>query len=386
MDRKRSIIRAGAVLAVALGAGHLVQTMTAEQPVTAGKDTLPVAVEQTAAAAETGGTTAAPVAGASVTGGIPAAASLVAPASDPATSDTAAADAPDTAAPVLAETAPRAEEPVAPAETELAALAEEPVAPLAPLAVPPLPDSPALTTDAAPDAALPGATADPAAEAAAVADCTPGLTLVPAPQAMISVTLAAPCHGDQKVILRHAGLAIAERLDAAGGLVLDLPALSVTGEVSVLFADATIARDAAPVADAAGVQRLAVQWMADDSFQIHVLEGTATYGEPGHVWADQPVSPNGGYLVSLGNPDLDLPMLAQVYTWPAGAGLPVLPTIEAVVTEATCDRELLGETIHAAAGKVTVRELSLAMPDCDALGDILVLNNPEAGVTLAAAN
>jgi hypothetical protein len=79
-------------------------------------------------------------------------------------------------------------------------------------------------------------------------------------------------------------------------------------------------------------------------------------------------------------------MMAEVYTWPADAAVSVVPSVEAVVTDATCARELLGETIHAADGKVTIKDLTLAMPDCDALGDILVLNNLVPDVTLAAAN
>ncbi len=235
-------------------------------------------------------------------------------------------------------------------------------------------------------AADPAVETPPLAAPAATPDCTPQLALQAAPQAMIALTLTAPCHADQRVILRHAGLAVAERLDATGTLSIDLPALSPSGEVSVLFTDATIARDAVPVPDATRLQRFAVQWMADDSFQLHALEGGAGYGDPGHVSAVQPVSPNGGYLVSLGDPTLDLPMMAEVYTWPADTTVTVAPSVEAVVTDATCARELLGETIHAVGGKTTVKDLTLAMPDCDALGDILVLNNLVPDVTLAAAN
>jgi hypothetical protein len=154
----------------------------------------------------------------------------------------------------------------------------------------------------------------------------------------------------------------------------------------VLFSDASVTRAAVPVPSAADLRRFAVQWMADDSFELHSYEDGADFGTPGHVWAQNPVSPQGGYLVNLGDPALDLPMMAQVYTWPADAAHRAEVTIEAPVTARTCARELLGETILADKGAVTVTDLTLAMPDCDAQGDILVLNNLLPDTTLAAAN
>ena len=47
---------------------------------------------------------------------------------------------------------------------------------------------------------------------------------------------------------------------------------------------------------------------------------------------------------------------------------------------------MLGEVLESKAGTVTSTELTLAMPECDALGDILVLKNPGQDVTLAAVN
>ncbi|WP_225028119.1 hypothetical protein, partial [Xinfangfangia pollutisoli] len=222
--------------------------------------------------------------------------------------------------------------------------------------------------------------------APALADCTPALDLSAAPRAMIAVTLTAPCAAGDRVVLRHAGLTVAERLDAQGKLVLDLPAFDPAGEVSVLFADATQLHSAVAVPDAAQVHRFAVQWMAEDSFQIRAVESGEAYGDASNVWAEAPVSAHGGYLMALGDPGLDLPMMAQVYTWPADPAISADPVVEAAVTDLTCGRELLGETIETAPAGPVVRDLTLAMPGCDALGDILVLNNLAGDVTLTAGN
>lgn len=332
--RKKSLIRAAAVILVALAAGHLVEKINAEK----------MAEAAAAAAAKPKGIER-------VSAGPQAVAAAPETASAP---PAPLADAPEPAAPALAVVEP---------------------------------ESPAPATDAPLLAALPEITPlpEPMAEpVVTAATCTSAMTLTAGPQATISVGIAAPCRAGERVVLRHAGLAFAEKLAEDGSLHLDLPALQKDGEVSALFADAEVLRDAVAMPGIADVHRFAVQWMADDTFQLHAFENGAGYGQPGEVWSGAPVSPGGGYLVSLGNPGLDLPMRAEVYTFPAKA--PVDLTIESVVTEATCDRELLGEVLESHAGKVTVTELTLAMPDCYALGDILVLKNPGRDTTLAAAN
>lgn len=339
--RKKSLVRAAAVILVALAAGHLVQTMNAEKMAATAAASKPKGIERVSAGPE-----------------MVAAVAETAPALPPS-----AAPLAEMPEPVMTVAEPDAPPPVSDGPT-LAALPE----------LPPI----------LPEPVLPAAPEPMAEPAVPVDSCTPAMTLAAGPQAMISVSIAAPCRAGARVVLRHAGLALAEELADDGTLRLDLPALRQDGEVSVLFADALVLRDAVAVPEAAAVHRFAVQWMAEDTFQLHAFENGADYGQPGEVWSAAPVSPGGGYLVSLGNPGLDLPMLAEVYTFPADA--PVDLSIEATVTETTCGRELLGEVLEARAGKVTVNELTLAMPDCDALGDILVLKNPGRDMTLATAN
>ena len=56
------------------------------------------------------------------------------------------------------------------------------------------------------------------------------------------------------------------------------------------------------------------------------------------------------------------------------------------MTESTCGRELLGETLSSVAGKVQVTDLTVAMPECDAVGDYLVLKNLVPDLNIASAN
>ncbi|MBK8438587.1 MAG: hypothetical protein IPL38_03445 [Rhodobacter sp.] len=369
MDKKKSAIRAGAVLVVALAAGHLVQTMNADSGAAA--PAAPKAVEQVSAGPAASGS------------GIPAAAALTAPAASElaVTSPSEPAMQPEEM-PILAAL------PELPGAPTIEATPPVPIMDAGPVAETPDP-APAMPAPELADLADPQPSSDPQPAASPVladSDCSLDMALSAGPQAMISVAISAPCRGGQRVVLRHGGLAVAEELTAEGTLSLDFPALSDRGEVSVLFADAEVLRDNVTVPDAAAVHRFAVQWMADDSFQLHAFENGADYGEPGNVSAEAPVSPDGGFMVALGNPTLDLPMMAQVYTWPADTSVSAEVVIEAAVTEMTCGRELLGETVEARGGAVQVTDLTLAMPDCDAVGDILVLKNPGQDVTLAAAN
>lgn len=375
MDKKKTLIRVGAVLVVAFAAGQLVQTMNA------GRSTAEAPRPTDVQTVSAGATAATPA----INPAIPAAASLAVPAAEtetvlpevvvtkPAAAPGNASDAPIPVA------LPKTAEPWSlDANTALPVPADDLAQQLVDEAPAALPEQ-ALLPDSAD---LAGTT--PEAATLAEGACTTDMSLAAGPQAMISVSIFAPCHAGERVVLRHGGIAVAETLADDGALQLDFPALDAGGELSALFPDATVLRETVAIPDA--TNRFAVQWMGDDAFQLHAFENGADYGQAGDVNAESPVSPNGGYMVVLGNPTLDFPMMAQVYTWPSDATVVVDVVIEAAVTELTCGRELLGEVVQAKGLNRTVTDLTLAMPDCDAVGDILVLNNPGQDVTLAAAN
>lgn len=249
--------------------------------------------------------------------------------------------------------------------------------------------------------------ADPVIEVAATTDvpmadkvivseevqaCTISLDAKAAERAMIEISLIAPCHAGERVVLRHGGLAVTARTTVSGGLFVVLPGLDRKGEVSVLMSDGTSASTAMPLPELSQFRRFGVQWLDHDVLQVHAFENGATYGDPGHVSATDPhrvvagMSSKGGFLTLLGDDSVDLPMLAEVYTYPSDPLDQVEITVEAEVTQATCNREVLGELIVSDGGQVTATDLTLSMPECDAIGDVLVLNNPVSELKLATAN
>lgn len=224
-----------------------------------------------------------------------------------------------------------------------------------------------------------------ATEMAAAPDCAMTFDLLPQPNAMIGLSLLAPCQPHQRVVLRHAGLAVTARTSASGALFATLPALTSVADVEAVFATGEKARGTLPMTDFAGVQRFAVQWQAKDAFQVHAFEGAATYDQPGHISASFTGKPGQtGFMTLLGDASVDLPLLAEVYTF--GPTPQIELVLEAAVSEGTCGREILGEAILARGGSVEISDVTLAMPDCDAVGDILVLKNIAEAMRLVAAN
>jgi hypothetical protein len=265
-------------------------------------------------------------------------------------------------------------------------------APIAsPMAEPvPSPEPVALTTPEAADPApeplaqpdLPPPPATIAETTGAAPSCDTTLTALPAANAMIDIVLLAPCAFDATIVVQHAGLAISARTSESGTAFLSLPAMDPAGEVMLRLDDGTELVAEVPT-DLTGLRRFAVQWQGDDRFQLHAFENDATYGAAGHIWAE--TATETGRLLTLGDPSVAMPLMAEVYTFPPDPAQKVRLSVEAEVTGTTCARDILGETLAAEGGQVTVTEVTLAMPGCDAVGDFLVLNNLLPETTLAAA-
>jgi hypothetical protein len=222
-------------------------------------------------------------------------------------------------------------------------------------------------------------------------DCEPTLTLAARNGAMIDLLLTAPCQPNERVVLRHAGLAVTYGTNGAGVLFASVPALISDVQVSILFAGGQEARAALTLPEADLFRRFGLQWMGQQAFQVNAFEDGADYGMPGHVSAADPRKPGetmlpyAGFMTLLGDEQVETPMLAEIYTFPASSDM-VPVTVEATVTAENCGREVLGETLNVLRGTVKRADVSVTMPDCDAIGDYLVLNNLSPDTTLAAAD
>jgi hypothetical protein len=336
MDMKRKAARGIAVLAVALAAGHLVQNM-GDKKASPAKASAELAVK-------------------------------------PAKVETIAAGP---------ELAPKADaaQPAAPALTVAPMAAGE--LPLVPKAA----EQPAIAEADAPLAAKPAT-----AETVVTDACNTTLDLMAEPNAMIGITLVAPCQPNQRVVLRQGGLVVTAMTTSTGALFTAVPAFETLAVVEVAFTDGEKHSAEIAVPELANLRRFGVQWQADDAFQVHAFENGASYGEPGHISAVDPNRPlagmpaKGGFMTLAGDSTTENPLLAEVYTYPADPTAKPEIVVEAAVTEKTCGRELLAETLSSMGGTLFVTDLTLAMPECDAIGDYLVLKNLVLDLNMAAAN
>ena len=224
-------------------------------------------------------------------------------------------------------------------------------------------------------------------------DCELTARATPTAGAMVDVTLEAPCYSGERVAIRHEEMNFAQNLSATGNLKVTVPALVSDVSISFSFLNGEVITAFADVPSVPLYDRVVLQWQGNIGAQIHAREFGAEYGAEGHVWAGAPrdftavVAGAGGFLTSLGDPASPKPMLAEVYTFPSGLAKTeggVALTVEAEVTDDNCGSELRARTFQYSGGKeISSQHMSLAVPNCSAVGNFLVLNNLLQDLTVA---
>jgi hypothetical protein len=208
--------------------------------------------------------------------------------------------------------------------------------------------------------------------------CTPELKLAAAPEAMIKLSLAAPCNRGERIVVRHSGLAFSARTNPEGTAELTVPALKVDALVTVYLEGSRLALGKIEVPDAANFTRLALIWDVGAEFELRMTEGD-------HVL----VGTNAGTdaaarkIIPLGLVTVQDPVLARVYSAPGASLGDAQITAELQITPETCGRTLKVETLLSLNGTVTKAERGVAVPLCGTSGDILVLKNLPPEPTLA---
>lgn len=217
------------------------------------------------------------------------------------------------------------------------------------------------------------------------AACNAQLTARPMAAAMVDLTLTAPCEANARVTLHHNGMMITEQMDPSGTLSLQLPVLSQTAIFMAAFDSGLTAMARTEVTSIDIYDRVVVQWQGPGEMQIHALEFGADYGEDGHVWSNAPrgmeqaALGKGGFLTQHGRAMPDQDLRAQVYTFPSGTaarGGEIVLSVETEVTPETCGRRMEGQALQiTGGGALSVKDLTLDIPACDASGGFLVLKN-----------
>lgn len=219
-----------------------------------------------------------------------------------------------------------------------------------------------------------------ATTAASGADhCRPRMELSAAPGAMILMSLSAPCNRNERIIVRHSGLSFTARTEHSGGARVLLPALKADALVAVYLADAHLVLGTIAVPDVVSYTRYAVAWEWPTELELRATDGE-------RVLVGTAASLTGEYqrIMSLGVADVQSPVMANVYSIADKTLGQVNLTGELRITPASCGRTLRLETVYSAGGQVSIKEQDVAVPLCGTAGDILVLKNLGADLTLAA--
>lgn len=215
--------------------------------------------------------------------------------------------------------------------------------------------------------------------------CAISMTAEPKAAALVSVSINAPCQPNERVELHHNGMMFAEVTNAKGTLETTVPALAETAVFLAAFANGEGAVANTTVESLKFYDRAVVQMQGADGISLHAREYAAEYGANGHVWTETPGSVadaatgHGGFMIQLGDKSLENPVFAEVYTFPTAlaktAGEVVL-SVDIEITDRNCSTDIEAQTLQTSAGeRLTVQNLDMSMPDCDTVGDFLVLNN-----------
>ncbi|MEL7252615.1 MAG: hypothetical protein AAGL23_00465 [Pseudomonadota bacterium] len=216
-------------------------------------------------------------------------------------------------------------------------------------------------------------------------ECETKVVALTSAGAMVELLVDTNCHVNSGFTVHHNGMMVSGMTDGEGLASVILPALTEKAVYMVTFPGGDTVVANAEVTSVVDYDRAIVQWSAYDGLQVHALEYGATYEGPGHIWSGamgemaNAAKGEGGFMMRLGEPSPLSTHMVEVYTFPTGMALRegnVELSLEAVVTEANCGRDLEAQVIQKSGDTpMKVRELTLAMPDCDAIGDFLVLNN-----------
>ena len=211
-------------------------------------------------------------------------------------------------------------------------------------------------------------------------ECAISLNTIRGAAAIVRLELSAPCHKEARVVISHEGLRFSELTAPDGTLFVDVPALAENAAFSVQFEDGQTASVQAKLPGMGLQSRAVLQWRGETGLALHAFEEGAEFGSEGHVWMENPGLPSrmlsgtGGFLMALGNPTTRDPLLAEIYSYPAGFEPELI--VEAQITDGTCDQRIEGETLaHVPDQALGTVGFELDIPSCESVGDYLVLNN-----------
>ena len=222
-----------------------------------------------------------------------------------------------------------------------------------------------------------------------IAGCDAAIAARRSAFATVDLAVTLPCAPNRHVVIQHEGLRISGQTDADGHLQINLPAVTVEAEFTVLLNNIEYARVSLPVPAVRNYHRAILHWRGDSNLQLHAFEAGATVGDAGHIWSASAPDNSGerGFVQRYGLAQLDLPYLAEVLTYPAERGLiddHLSLQVGVTLAEKSCGQALRAGAYQVYGGEVSqAHTISASIPRCDGEGKIVMIDW-RSGQTLQA--
>ncbi len=207
--------------------------------------------------------------------------------------------------------------------------------------------------------------------------------------AMAMLELSAGCLANARFTMHHSGMMFSGVTDENGMWTGLVPALAENALFIAAFSNGEGAVANVHIPDLEAYDRYVVQWKGATDLQIHAFEKGATYDEPGHHWRetaamdDASQVPDQSFMTQFIDSDLPESLNAEIYTRRSET-TEIDVVVEIQVDTSSCDTDVDAQALGwSADGGLEVRDLMIAMPDCGAVGELLVLKNLYGDLTIA---
>lgn len=227
-----------------------------------------------------------------------------------------------------------------------------------------------------------------------VVSCIPEMTTTAGAAATVALPVAAPYHASAPFTIHHQDMLFTAMMGDEGTANLKVPALAEVAVMIAAFEDGDGAVATVVVPDFANYDRAVLQWQGNTSIMLSAYEGDAAFGDANHITLQNPgnmerlVAAEGGFLMLVGDRTVPDALMAEVHTFPSGMtgeARDVALVAEAEVTVENCGQELSAQSIQVSpTGAATALDLIMQMPDCDTVGNFLILQNMFEDLTLAS--
>jgi hypothetical protein len=215
--------------------------------------------------------------------------------------------------------------------------------------------------------------------------CTTNLESQLVDGGMVELALNAPCHPNSRVEIRHGKLSFTSVTGHTGTLNVTVPALEESAVFMVSFTDGTRLKTRRDVPGLENIERVALQYDGKINLTLHALEFGARPGSDGDVSSNEPRSLElalkygGGYIIRLGDGNVNNPVLAQIYSLPIDLEKPdgvIELMVEASANADNCTQNGVLRSHHSKNGRLVGSSgYRFELPECGNTTQSIVLNN-----------